>query len=80
MKLFDCEKFRLAVVAAGVLFLLGLALQIPRALVGVEFPLVTTLFSGIGLAAVVLSPVVIVLTAALALLPGVAERLALCER
>ena len=28
------------------------ALQIPRALLGVDFPLTTTLFSGIGLAAV----------------------------
>ncbi|MCB1801549.1 MAG: hypothetical protein KDI82_07680 [Gammaproteobacteria bacterium] len=80
MNIFDCKKLRLAVVGAIALFAVGLTLQLPRMLFGADVPVLTTLFSGIGLAAVSLSPVVMLGTALLALLPGAAQRLALCER
>lgn len=79
MNIFDCKKLRFAVVGVVALFALGLALQLPRMLFGADVPVLTTLFSGIGLAAVSLSPVVMLVTALLALLPGAARRLALCE-
>lgn len=80
MNLFTCEKLRLAVVVAGALLLMGFVLQVPRALVGADLPLSTTLLSGVGLAAVVLSPLLMLTTAVLALLPGVSGRLGLCNR
>lgn len=80
MSLLTCTKVRYAVAIAGSLFVLGLALQLPRLVFAVDFPLLTTLFSGIGLFAMVLSPVVMLTIGLLALVPGAARQLAPCER
>lgn len=80
MSVFTCENLRTAVITAALLFVAGLLLQLPRALFGTEVPLLTTLLSGIGLAAMVASPMVMLLTALVASLPPVSRRLETCNR
>ena len=80
MSLLTCQKVRLAVAVAGSLFFLGLMLQAPRLFFDADFPVLTTLLSGSGLFAMVLSPIIMLLTAALAMIPGISRRLELCER
>jgi hypothetical protein len=76
---FDCKILRLTVAFAALLLIAGIALQLPRLLLEGTYPIAETLLSGIGLVAIVASPVVMIGTALLTLLPGVARRLALCE-
>lgn len=80
MSLLTCHKVRIAVAIAGSLFFLGLALQIPRLFFEADFPILTTLLSGSGLFAMVLSPLLMLLIAALAMIPGISRQLELCER
>ena len=79
MSLMTCNKVRIAVAVAGGLFFLGLALQTPRFLFEADFPILTTLLSGSGLFAMVLSPLIMLLTGALAMIPGISRRLDLCN-
>jgi hypothetical protein len=79
MSLLTCNKVRIAVGIAGSLFLLGFVLQAPRLFFEAEFPILTTLLSGSGLVAMVISPLLMLVTAMLALIPGVSRRLALCN-
>jgi len=79
MSLINCNKVRIAVTVAGGLFLLGLALQTPRLFLETDFPVLTTLLSGSGLFAMVLSPLLMLVTATLALIPGISRRLELCN-
>lgn len=79
MSLLTCNKVRIAVAIAGSLFVLGLVLQAPRLLFEAEFPILTTLLSGLGLFTMVTSPLTILVTAMLALIPGVSRRLDLCN-
>lgn len=79
MSLLTCKKVRFTVALAGSLFILGLLLQTPRVVFEADFPLLTTLLSGTGLFAMVLSPVMMVSIGLLALVPGVARQLELCD-
>ncbi|MCB1784801.1 MAG: hypothetical protein H6955_21265 [Chromatiaceae bacterium] len=79
MTLVNCKNLRNIVVTALVMFGLGFALQVPRALFGTDFPILTTLLSGIGLATMTVSPFVMIATAVATMLPKVSQRLALCE-
>jgi hypothetical protein len=79
MSLLNCKKVRIAVAVAGSLFILGLVLQTPRLFIAADFPILTTLLSGSGLLAMVLSPLIMLATAMLALIPGVSRRLELCN-
>jgi len=79
MSLINCNKVRIAVAVAGGLFLLGLVLQTPRLLLETDYPVLTTLLSGSGLFAMVLSPLLMLVTATLALIPGISRRLELCN-
>lgn len=79
MSLLNCKKVRIAVAVAGSLFILGLALQTPRLFIAADFPILTTLLSGSGLLAMVLSPLIMLATAILAIIPGVSRRLDLCN-
>ena len=79
MSLLTCQKFRVAVVVAASLFFLGLALQTPRLFFEADFPIITTLLSGSGLFAMLLSPVIMLTIAVLAIIPGISRRLELCE-
>jgi uncharacterized membrane protein YdjX (TVP38/TMEM64 family) len=79
MSLLTCQKFRVAVVVAASLFFLGLVLQTPRLLFEADFPVITTLLSGSGLFAMLLSPVIMLTIAVLAIIPGISRRLELCE-
>jgi hypothetical protein len=78
MLLMDCKKFRFFVILSLALFVLGLALQLPRALSG-EVTSLTTLLSGLGLLSIVLSPVVIIAITLLSLFPATSRRLDLCN-
>jgi uncharacterized membrane protein YdjX (TVP38/TMEM64 family) len=80
MSLINCNKIRIAVTVAGSLFILGLVLQTPRLFIAADFPILTTLLSGSGLFAMVLSPLIMLATAILAIIPGVARKLELCNR
>jgi uncharacterized membrane protein YdjX (TVP38/TMEM64 family) len=80
MSLLNCKKVRIAVAVAGSLFILGLVLQTPRLFIAADFPILTTLLSGSGLFAMVLSPLIMLATAILAIIPGVARKLELCNR
>ena len=79
MSLLTCNKVRIAVAVAGSLFILGLALQTPRMLMASDFPILTTLLSGLGLFTMVISPLIMLVTAILALIPRVSRRLELCN-
>ena len=79
MSLLTCNKVRIAVAIAGSLFFLGIALQAPRLFLEAEFPVLTTLLSGSGLFAMVLSPLIMLVTAILTLSPGISRRLDLCN-
>ncbi len=79
MSLLTCNKVRIAVAIAGSLFFLGIALQAPRLFLEAEFPVLTTLLSGSGLFAMVLSPLIMLVTAILTLIPGISRRLDLCN-
>lgn len=79
MAKFDCRSLRVTVaIAAGLLFL-GVALQAPRLLLDGQYASLTTFLSGTGLLAMVLSPVLMVTTAVITLVPAIAKNLALCE-
>ena len=78
MSVFTCKNIRLAVAFAGSLFVLGLMLQVPRVWFDANFPVFTTLLSGTGLLAMLLSPLMMMTLGALALIPGVARRLDHC--
>jgi hypothetical protein len=80
MSLINCKFLRAVVIFAGVLFLLGIALQAPRALLSSDFATITTLLSGTGLLAMVLSPVIMLSMGLLVLFPGVSRSLHLCQR
>lgn len=79
MSLLTCKKVRFAVAIAGVLFVLGIVLQAPRLLFDGEYAVITTLLSGSGLAAMVLSPVIMLVIGVLAMIPGVSRQLELCN-
>lgn len=79
MSKINCKFLRRSVIIAAVLLLLGIALQAPRLLLDGQFPLAATLLSGTGLLAMVLSPVLMVTTAVLTMIPGIAKELELCE-
>lgn len=79
MSLLTCQKFRFAVATAGVLFILGLVLQIPRLLFETDFAVLSTLLSGTGLLAMLLSPAIMLAVATLALIPGISRRLEFCN-
>ena len=79
MSLLNCNKVRIAVAVAGSLFVLGLALQTPRTFIASDFPILATLLSGLGLFTMVISPLIMLVTAILALIPGVSRRLDLCN-
>jgi hypothetical protein len=79
MSLLTCNKVRIAVTIAGSLFVLGFVLQAPRLFFETEFAILTTLLSGLGLFTMVISPLTILVTAMLALIPGVSRRLDLCN-
>jgi hypothetical protein len=78
MSLMNCKVLRATVVAAGVLFVLGIVLQAPRLLVA-DAPALTTLLSGVGLVAMMTSPVLLLAATLLSLFPGVSKSLNLCE-
>lgn len=78
MSLINCKKLRLFVVAAFALFLLGIVLQVPRMVLGEPTSLIT-LLSGMGLLAVVLSPIVMIIVSLLSLFPGASRKLNLCN-
>jgi uncharacterized membrane protein YdjX (TVP38/TMEM64 family) len=79
MSLLTCHKVRIAVAVAASLFVLGLALQAPRLFFQSDFPALTTLLSGSGLFAMLLSPLIMLVTATLALIPGISRRLEICN-
>ena len=79
MSKFNCKLLRRTVAIAAALLFVGIALQAPRLLLDGQYPLVTTLLSGTGLLAVVLSPMLMLATALLTLIPRVAKDLELCE-
>jgi hypothetical protein len=79
MSLLNCKKIRYAVASAGILFILGIALQTPRLMFGGEYAILTTLLSGSGLAAMVLSPAIMLIVGVLAMIPGVSRQLAMCN-
>jgi len=79
MSFTTCNKVRIAVAIAGNLFLLGFLLQTPRLFFEADYPVLTTLLSGSGLVTMVLSPLLMLVTAALALIPSVSRRLELCN-
>ena len=74
-----CKLLRRTVAIAAALLLVGIALQAPRLVLDGQYPLLTTLLSGTGLVAVVLSPILMLATALLTLIPRVARDLELCE-
>lgn len=79
MNIINCRKLRLAVTVAVGLFILGVLLQVPRLALPTDFATLTTLFSGTGLLAMVLSPVLLVLVTVVSLFPGISRQLHLCE-
>lgn len=79
MSLLTCQKIRFAVTTAGVLFVLGLVLQVPRMFFETDFPVLSTLLSGTGLVAMLLSPAIMLAIATLALIPGISRRLEFCN-
>jgi len=79
MSLLTCHKVRIAVAIAGFLFVAGIALQAPRLFLEADFPVLTTLLSGSGLFAMLLSPLIMLATATLALIPGISRRLEFCN-
>jgi hypothetical protein len=79
MSLSNCKLMRAIVVTAGILFVLGIVLQLPRLVLADNFVLFTTLLSGMGLSAMVLSPVLMLVNGALALFPGISRSLHLCQ-
>jgi hypothetical protein len=79
MSTLTCNKVRIVVAIAGSLFVMGFVLQAPRLFFEAEFPILITLLSGSGLVAMVMSPLIMLVTAMLALIPGVSRRLDLCN-
>ncbi|MCB1774646.1 MAG: hypothetical protein KDI88_13605 [Gammaproteobacteria bacterium] len=79
MSLINCKVLRFVVMTAAGLFILGLALQLPRLVFAGDFPVLTTLLSGTGLLAMVLSPILMLGIAVLVLLPKVSRSLELCQ-
>lgn len=79
MLLLNCKNLRSIVILSTVLFLLGLALQLPRVLLLSAYPSLVVLLSGIGLVAVFLSPLIMVAATLMALTPGALKHLKLCN-
>jgi hypothetical protein len=79
MSLINCDNLRFTVAFIAGLFVLGLALQIPRALLS-DLNSLVILMSGAGLLVIVLSPIVLISTMLVGLLPGVSRRLDDCNR
>jgi hypothetical protein len=79
MSFITCNKVRIAVAVAGSLFLLGILLQTPRLFFEADYPVLTTLLSGFGLVTMLLSPLLMLVTATLVLIPGISRRLELCN-
>lgn len=77
MSLMNCKKLRFLVMLAFALFILGAILQVPRMLF--EPSSLVTLLSGVGLLAVIVSPVVLIFTTVLSLVPGLSQRLKVCN-
>lgn len=78
MSLINCRNLRFSVIFAFALVVSGLGLQIPRALF-VDAPGLITLLSGLGLLATVLSPLLLIVTMLVSLLPGASRRLDTCN-
>lgn len=79
MSLVNCKFLRAVVFSAGVLFVLGIALQVPRVLLPSDFATLATLLSGTGLMAMVLSAVIMLSMGLLVLFPGISRSLNLCQ-
>lgn len=80
MSVINCKNLRLTVVFAAVLFVFGFILQTPRMLpLANEYPVVVALFSGAGLLAMLLSPLLMILSAVIVLFPAAARQLDLCR-
>lgn len=79
MNLLTCKNVRITVAVAAVLFVLGFVLQTPRLFLGTNFPAIATLLSGTGLLAMIISPLLMLGLAILALIPGLSRRLELCD-
>lgn len=77
MSLMNCKKLRFLVMLAFGLFIAGIVLQVPRMLF--ETTSLVTLISGVGLLAVIVSPLLLVSTTVISLLPGLSQRLKLCN-
>ena len=77
--MFACTTMRATVVLAAVLFLGGFFLQLPAVLAAVHVELSPTILSAFGLVFMVLSLVVLLVTAAVSLLPPVRDRLHNCQ-
>lgn len=78
MSLVNCKKMRYFVITAFVLFVLGLFLQLPRVLSD-EISNFTTLLSGLGLLAILLSPMVIISITLVSLFPNASRFFHLCN-
>lgn len=79
MSLFTCKVMRGVVIAAGILFVLGFALQAGRLLPTDEFAALVTLLSGTGLAAMLSSLLIMVTAGFLVLMPSVSRSLDRCQ-
>lgn len=80
MSILDCTKLRTVVAVSVALFILGLVMQAPRVFMDGGYSYIAVLLSGTGLLFVVLSPVLMISAALLALMPGISRHLGLCER
>ena len=80
MSVINCKNLRLTVVLSAMLFVSGFVLQTPRLLsLADDFPVVVAVLSGAGLLAILLSPLLMTMSAIVAMFPAAARQLNLCR-
>ena len=79
MTILTCKTMRVTVIISATIFVLGILLQLPTMLPGLQSESLTVIFSYVGLQAMLISFVLVVMVAILTLFPGISVGLKPCQ-
>lgn len=79
MTILTCKTMRATVITSAAIFVLGVLLQLPAMLPGLQSELLPVILSYVGLLAMLISFVLILMVAILMLFPGISVGLKPCQ-
>ncbi len=79
MTILTCKTMRATVIISAAIFVLGILLQLPTMLPGLQSELLPVILSYVGLLAMLISFVLVVMVAILTLFPGISVGLKPCQ-